>query len=184
MSPPTFSHTNLDDAILIQGWRPCCKRGLIPFYNMLLSITISASISHYFIWFWKLLIVYSEDIFIIFILILITLLPTPAFGVKVVTFLVISLKWRPQNFIRRMCWRAIRIVSRLRSFAFQLAMDTSLDGKYPLRGRTHCGDTDGIWALRDDVACRPSDGTERYRQICRNDLVTKWLESIRSNQIT
>jgi hypothetical protein len=28
------------------------------------------------------------------------------------------------------------------------------------------------------------DGTRRYRQNYRNDLVIKWLESIRSNQIT
>ena len=32
------------------------------------------------------------------------------------------------------CWRAISIVSRLRSLAFQLAMATSLDETYPLRG--------------------------------------------------
>ena len=32
------------------------------------------------------------------------------------------------------CWRAISIVSRLRSFAFQLAIATSLDETYPLRG--------------------------------------------------
>jgi len=29
-----------------------------------------------------------------------------------------------------------------------LAMDTSLDGKYPLWGRTHCGDTDGTKQLQ------------------------------------
>ena len=47
------------------------------------------------------------------------------------------------------CWRAISIVSRLRSLAFQLAMDNSLDGTYPATaggrtdspmGRTHYGD--------------------------------------------
>ena len=27
-------------------------------------------------------------------------------------------------------------------------MDTSLVGKYPLRGRTHCGDTDGTKELQ------------------------------------
>ena len=32
------------------------------------------------------------------------------------------------------CWRAISSVSRLRSFAFQLAMATSLDEMYPRRG--------------------------------------------------
>ena len=32
------------------------------------------------------------------------------------------------------CWRAISIASRLRSFAFQLAIATSLDETYPLRG--------------------------------------------------
>jgi len=32
------------------------------------------------------------------------------------------------------CWRAISIVSRLRSLAFQLVMATSLDETYPLRG--------------------------------------------------
>ena len=88
-------------------------------------------------------------------------------------------------------------------------MDTSLDGKYPLRGRTHCGDTDGTKQLQQRswdvptagdltdssmesqvqhgatyVAPTQSNGIQRYLQSYRNDLDMNWLESIRSIQIT
>ncbi len=44
------------------------------------------------------------------------------------------------------CWRAIGIVSRLRSLAFQLAMATSLDETYPRRGTLQIVQ----WGVRTD----------------------------------
>ena len=55
------------------------------------------------------------------------------------------------------CWRAISIVSRLRSFSFQLAMATSLDETYPLRGTLQTVQRDvrttGMYTLRTSTSC-------------------------------
>ena len=54
-------------------------------------------------------------------------------------------------------------------------MNTSLDGKYPLRGRTHCGDTDGTKQLQQrsvlkdfgSVLTLPAVASMGLNDICR-----------------
>ena len=102
---------------------------------------------------------------------------------------------RPATFVilvfKDTCWRAISFVSRLRNLTFQLAMDTSLDETYPLRDARTTGivHTDSSMEFQVQHSSQstsvvpltwPPPGLQNYR----NDLVIKWLESIRSNQIT
>ena len=52
----------------------------------------------------------------------------------------------PLTLLDTCCWRAISIVSRLRSIAFQSAMATSLDETYPRRGTLQIVQ----WGVRTD----------------------------------